>query len=204
MVIAVPVGVACQATRSEPLNCLSENQIPAMPRRMMNSWCFFREKQQDNLKTDCPAVSVFLPTFSIKGVRGNCLFAWYFCGGYTTTRENRELRRALFPLLWAKRYPTTRENGELRQCLCPKYSVMISPHIISAFTVFVNPQVERNVFNKNSPWKWMLPSLEFPWQDFIRMTAEMQFAFWFTKRKQFSLDIGRLRRYNIPVSETGL
>ena len=24
------------------------------------------------------------------------------------------------------------------------------------------------------------------------------------KRKQFSLDIGRLRRYNIPVSETGL
>ena len=27
----------------------------------------FREKQQDNLKTDCPAVSVFLPTFSIKG-----------------------------------------------------------------------------------------------------------------------------------------
>ena len=32
-------------------------------------------------------------------------------------------------------------------------------------------------FNKNSPWKWMLPSLEFPWQDFIRMTAEMQFAF---------------------------
>ena len=22
----------------------------------------------------------------------------------------------------------------------------------------------------------MLPSLEFPWQDFIRMTAEMQFA----------------------------
>ena len=68
-------------------------------------------------------------------------------------------------------------NGELRQCLCPKYSVMISPHIISAFTVFVNPQMERNVFNKNSPWKWMLPSLEFPWQALIRMTAEMQFAF---------------------------
>ena len=68
-------------------------------------------------------------------------------------------------------------NGELRQCLCPKYSVMISPHIISAFTVFVNPQMERNVFNKNSPWKWMLPSFEFPWQALIRMTAEMQFAF---------------------------
>lgn len=66
---------------------------------------------------------------------------------------------------------------ELRQCLCPKYSVMISPPIISAFTVFVNPQMERNVFNKNSPWKWMLPSLEFPWQALIRMTAEMQFAF---------------------------
>ena len=68
-------------------------------------------------------------------------------------------------------------NGELRQCLSPQYSVMISPHIISVFTVFVNPQTERNVFNKNSAWKWMLPSLEFPWQDVIRMTAEMQFAF---------------------------
>ena len=37
MGIAVPVGVAFQATRSEPLNCLSENQIPAMQRRIMNS-----------------------------------------------------------------------------------------------------------------------------------------------------------------------
>ena len=36
-------------------------------------------------------------------------------------------------------YTITRENGELRQCLCPQYSVMISPHIISAFTVCVNP-----------------------------------------------------------------
>ena len=72
-------------------------------------------------------------------------------------------------------------NGELRQCLSPKYFVRISPHIISAFTVFVNPQMERNVFNKNSPWKWMLPSLEFPWQDFIRMTAEMQLECRFTE-----------------------
>ena len=77
---------------------------------------------------------------------------------------------------------------------------ILYPHFLLASI----PQMERNVFNKNSPWKWMLPSLEFPWQALIRMTAEMQFAFWFTKRKQFSLDIGRLRRYNIPVSETGL
>ena len=74
-------------------------------------------------------------------------------------------------------------NGELRQCLSPQYSMMIPPHIISAFTVFVNPQTERNVFNKNSDWKWMLPSLEFPWQDFIRMTAEMQLECGFTEIK---------------------
>ena len=99
---------------------------------------------------------------------------------YTTTREKREngeirlIRRVTSAV---EGYTTTRENGEQRQCLCPKYSVMISPHIISAFTVFVNPQMERNVFNKNSPWKWMLPSLEFPWQALIRMTDETQFAF---------------------------
>ena len=72
-------------------------------------------------------------------------------------------------------------NGELRQCFSPQYSVMISPHIISVFTVFVNPQTERNVFNKNSLWKWMLPSLEFPWQALIRMTAEMQLECGFTE-----------------------
>ena len=185
----------------------------------------------------------FSADFFHKRGKENCLFAWYFCGSYTTTRENGELRQysksgevehrytttrengelrqlrytqhispcytttrenaelrlnrkpvwhsagytttrengELRPMGASPRprlcYTTTRENGEQRQCLCQKYSVMISPHIISAFTVFVNPQTERNVFNKNSPWKWMLPSLEFPWQDFIRMTAEMQFAF---------------------------
>ncbi len=71
--------------------------------------------------------------------------------GYTTTRENGELRLLHHQPVVVIRYTTTRENGEQRQCLCPKYSVMISPHIISAFTVFVNPQMERNVFNKNSP-----------------------------------------------------
>ena len=74
-------------------------------------------------------------------------------------------------------YTTTRENGKQRQCLSPKYSVRISPHIISAFSACVNPPSGEKRFNKNSPWKWMLPSLEFPWQDFIWMTAEMQFAF---------------------------
>ncbi len=96
---------------------------------------------------------------------------------YTTTRENGELRRDYRLKSLVFRYTTTRENGKQRQCLSPKYSVRISPHIISAFSACVNPPSGEKRFNKNSPWKWMLPSLEFPWQDFIWMTAEMQFAF---------------------------
>ena len=59
--------------------------------------------------------------------------------GYTTTRENGELRRRSGERPFSACYTTTRENGEQRQCLCPKYSVMISPHIISAFSACVNP-----------------------------------------------------------------
>ena len=147
-------------------------------------------------------------------------------GGYTTTRENGELRLILSSGFLMLGYTTTREDGELRPGSLGILSLFVIPlrekmgnnDNVSApnipwwfhrilyphFPLASIPQMERNVFNKNSPWKWMPPSLEFPWQDFIRMTAEMQFAFWFTKRKQFSLDIGRLRRYNIPVSETGL
>ena len=144
----------------------------------------------------------FSADFFHKRGRENSLFAWYFCGRYTTTGENGELRLKMSISGFIASYTTTRENGELRHSSriarsaaqlyhyerkwgtgnydnvsAPQYSVRISPHIISAFTVFVNPQMERNVFNKNSPWKWMLPSLEFPWQALIRLTAEMQFAF---------------------------
>ena len=61
------------------------------------------------------------------------------CSRYTTTRENGELRHRHVVHVEKQRYTTTRENGELRQCLSPKYSVMISPHIISAFSACVNP-----------------------------------------------------------------
>ena len=64
---------------------------------------------------------------------------WSATLGYTTTRKNGELRRKRRFRRCALIYTTTRENGEQRQCLCPKYSVMISPHIISAFSACVNP-----------------------------------------------------------------
>ena len=59
----------------------------------------------------------------------------------------------LMPNFWPVVIPLREKmgNGELRQCLSPQYSVMIPPHIISAFTVFVNPQTERNVLTKIVP-----------------------------------------------------
>ena len=57
----------------------------------------------------------FSADFFHKRGRENCLFAWYFCGGYTTTRENGELRQTVFRVRCCLRYTTTRENGELRQ-----------------------------------------------------------------------------------------
>ena len=58
----------------------------------------------------------FFPFFCQIAKRKVLVFCSQCFAYYTTTRENRELRRARFSMLIVTHYTTTRENRELRPC----------------------------------------------------------------------------------------